>query len=351
MGEYNYSKILYFIGFIILALISCWATSESFKLLLPTWPPVLCWGLAIAFFIIASLGTKLIVDSLNQNIYMEKRGLFLVFGFILVILFWGVCSMPTNTHTFFYRNYINQKLSTDLTLTQGYLAQIKNNTRVEQLIQTKCNELENKVNTRLGELEAEIKNEANPGFGPKSNEILASFANLLGVPKIDPLTYKGTSIQERQKLCDAYRNKILTLSGSKKENIRLSLMPKNKDYRKIADVVYKNLIRVDQYIHNGTLNVNEPKDIHEICNQLNKGYSTIKTYNQYVVFQNANDKERYTKNNPETRVQRMLNVYDVWTDFLNGDFPGSFIFWIVISILVDVAAFIFFDLTFRKTEF
>lgn len=350
MGEYNYSKILFFVGFIVLALISCWATSESFKLLLPTWPSAICWGLTISFFIIASFGTKLIVDSLNQNIYMERRGLSLVAGIIMVFFFWLVCSMPTNTHTFFYRNYINQKISTDLTLTQGYLAQIKNNTKVEQLIQTKCNELENKVNIRLGELEAEIKNEANPGFGPKSREILASFADLLGVSKIDPLAFNGLNVQNRQRLCDAYRQKILTLMETRKSNIKLSLMPQNKEYQKIADVAYKNLVLVDQYIHDGRLNVNDSKDIQTICDQLNKGYNTIKTYNQYVVFQNANDEERYTKDNPETRVRRMLNVYDVWVDFLHGEFPASFIFWIVISILVDVAAFIFFDLTFKRTE-
>ena len=47
----------------------------------------------------------------------------------------------------------------------------------------------------------------------------------------------------------------------------------------------------------------------------------------------------------------MISVFDVWEDFLKGEFAGhGFAFWIIISILVDIAAFIFFDLAFRRTE-
>lgn len=349
MGENNYTKLLYFFGFVVLAIISCWATSESFQLLLPTWPSIFCWLLTIAFFIIASIGSKLIVESCDQSVYMEKRGTKLVIGIILMLFFWIICSVPTNTHTFFYRSYINQKVSTDIASTQGYLAQIKNNTKVDQLIKNKQLELEKNVNIRLGELKAEIENDANPGYGPKAKQILASFAEILSVAKIEPLTYKGTSVQDRRKLYEAYRSKIYTLMDTKKENIKLALNPANKEYKKIAKTDYSNIELLKKYIQDETIDLNNPKGIQQVCDYLNKGYSTIKNYKDYVVFQNNEDKDRFTADNPETRVRRMLNVYDVWVDFLHGDFPGSFIFWIIISILVDVAAFIFFDLAFKKT--
>ena len=48
----------------------------------------------------------------------------------------------------------------------------------------------------------------------------------------------------------------------------------------------------------------------------------------------------------------MLSVIDVWKDYLMGKYEGrGFIFWIVISLLVDVAAFIFFDLAFKKNDY
>lgn len=138
---------------------------------------------------------------------------------------------------------------------------------------------------------------------------------------------------------------------AKKENIKLSLMPGNNEYRKVAENDYKNLNLVRKYIQDETLDVNEPKDIKTICDKLNKGYNTINTYKQYVIFQNKEEEYRYTADNPETRVRRLLNVFDVWNDFLHGEYPGSFIFWIIVSILVDIAAFIFFDLAFKKTDF
>lgn len=350
MGENNFKKILYLVFFAALALISCWATSESLMLLLPSFPAAAAWAITIAFFLIASIGSKLIMDSFNKDIYLERRGTRLVGGIVIVIFFWLICSMPTNTHTFFYRSYVDQKVGTDISNTQGYLAQIKNNTKIEQLIQKKKTELENEVNVRLGELKAEIENEANPGFGEKSKEILASFADILGVAKIDPLTFKGSALskQGRQTLYEAYRQKIITLMDSKKKNIENALMPSNKEYRRVAATDYKNLELLKQYIQDGTLVLTNPADIKTVCDKLNTGYNTIKTYKDYVSFQSVDDEKRFTEPNPETRVKRLLNVYDVWKDFIMGEYPGSFLFWILISILVDIASFIFFGLAFKK---
>ena len=48
----------------------------------------------------------------------------------------------------------------------------------------------------------------------------------------------------------------------------------------------------------------------------------------------------------------MISVFDVWEDFFAGEYAGNgFAFWIIISILVDIAAFIFFDLAFKKREY
>ena len=127
MEQKNYLKILWVAAFAAFAAVSCWATAESLHLLLSTWPLAMCWVVTIGFFIIASIGTKMIVDSLNQNIYMEKRGMRLIGGLIIVLIFWLVCSMPTNTHTFFYRTLINDMVTTDISTTRGYLGQIKNN--------------------------------------------------------------------------------------------------------------------------------------------------------------------------------------------------------------------------------
>lgn len=355
MEQKNYLKIVWMLAFVAFASVSCWATSESLHLLLYNWPLAMCWIVTIGFFIIASLGTKMIVDSLNQNIYLEKRGMRLIGGVILVLIFWLICSMPTNTHTFFYRTVISNEVTTDLSTTRGYLGQIKNNTNNKKQATLKVNELKNNVDVLLGELEAEIKNDANPGFGPKAKEIFRKFAVLLGVDKIDPLTFKGTSKQDREKLCDAYRTKIFILTDSKANNIMAHILTPNPDNLKEVKAIDENLALVRKYIGDGTIDLNDPVDMtgaNGVCDKLNEGYNAIKKNREFVNFSSKTEEKIYTADNPVTKVKRMVSVFDVWKDFLKGEYAGhGFIFWIIISILVDIAAFIFFDLAFRKTDY
>lgn len=211
--------------------------------------------------------------------------------------------------------------------------------------------LKKNVNIKLGELEAEIKNESNPGDGPQSQNIRREIAKLLGVAKIDALTYRGTSVQDRIKLCDSYRAKILTLTKSREDNIKLAMESASKNNKNIASTDYKNLDMVEKSIKDKTLDVNDPEDVNIICDQLNKAYNTIGENKDFVSFKDAEDKAIYTAPNPVTKVKRMLSVFDVWTDYLHGDYAGQgFLFWIMISILVDVAAFVFFDIAFKKQD-
>lgn len=352
MNENKFLKIFTVIGFLAFAAVSCWATTESLHLLLPSWPKFACWAVTIGFFFIASWGTKMIADSLNQNIYMEKRGLTLVGGVIIVLVFWLLCSMPTNTHTFFFRNLIDEKVTSDIAATQGYLSQIKDNTVTEGRIKARCAEVENQINTKLQSLEAEIKNPLNPGNGPETEKILGEIAQILGVNKINKLSGKGNSIEERKTLYQAYRDVILLQLDNKKMNIVKAMSPSNDNYRKVANKDWKNLELTKKYIEDGKLSLTDADDIKTVTNNLNQGYSTIKTYYENVDFKNDADKESYISANPQTKVSRLLSVYDVWVDFLKGEQGGlAFIFWIIISILVDVAAFIFFDIAFRKRDY
>ena len=47
----------------------------------------------------------------------------------------------------------------------------------------------------------------------------------------------------------------------------------------------------------------------------------------------------------------MLSVVEVWKDIFKGKYVGrEVILWILVAVLVDVAAFIFFTLATRKEE-
>lgn len=130
------------------------------------------------------------------------------------------------------------------------------------------------------------------------------------------------------------------------------MTPAKDDYKQQAMTDAKNLDILKQNIDEGNINVNDAKDIKLVCDKINQGYSTIKMHSQFVNFKNAEDKTNYTANNPRTKLARLLSVYDVWVDFFSHKLGGlSFIFWILIAILVDVSAFIFFDIAFSRKDF
>ena len=353
MGQNNTLKIVSVFAFVALAAVSCWATQESLHLLLASWPQFLCWVVTIAFFIIASFGTKLIVDSLNQNVYVEGRG-----KHISLKLPFARRRHRRDASTDVV-GVGDSITSTDISTTKGYLDQLKNNTLTETKIRDKQTEFSNQVWSLFAELEAEIKNDANPGFGPNAKRILASFATLLEVPRIEPLSFNDRSEQSRAKLVDAYRTKIDILMQTKLANIRNSMIAPDEDtYKAQASTDWLNLDFAENVIKSGDLDLNDAASIKDVNNRLVHGYSTIKTYSNYIDF-NAGDKEQYLptdeEGNPKqavTKVERMLSVFDVWKDFLNGKYAGrGLIIWVLLSILVDIGAFIFFDIAFKKDQY
>ena len=76
---------------------------------------------------------------------------------------------------------------------------------------------------------------------------------------------------------------------------------------------------------------------------LTLAYSNIKPNAEYVYFTTKDDEKLYTAANIETRTSRFLHPYKVFGDFFVGRIPFIFIFWIILSILLDVIGFISFD--------
>lgn len=353
MEQNKFLKIFSLCAFVAFAAVSCWATAESLHLLLPDLPEVLCWIITIGFFVIASIGSKMIVDSLNQNIYMEKRGLNLVGGIVILLIFWLVCSMPTNTHTFFYRNCITDVTLDDLKNTEGYLVDIKDNTLVEEKFRLQCADLETKVNAKLEDLKEELTG-INHGFAERCRNILSDITILLQCAPISEIKGNTATANGRIALYNAYRQKVLNQLEVREAKIYLQLVDEKKlaqakkdataEIKKVQNAVYG----LEQMRQNGE---QDDATINIANGILKSAYSTIKNYSDMVVFKSDADKEAYTADNQVTKTTRLLSVIDTWIDFVKGKFAGrGFIFWVVISILVDVAAFVFFDIAFKKSE-
>ena len=107
-----------------------------------------------------------------------------------------------------------------------------------------------------------------------------------------------------------------------------------------------NLIQAGQISHASS----EPI-IKQANGVLTLAYTNIKTSAKYVYFNTIDDEKLYTADNVETRLSRFLHPYKVFGDFFVGRIPFIFIFWIILSILLDVIGFISFDNAFKKEDF
>lgn len=180
-----------FVGFLVLAGMSCWLTERSACLIFPTWRPVVVvWAVTILLFILASIGTMLVVEACNDK-YVEHRRLRFWGGIILVLVCWLGVSLPTNIHTLFYDSYVGNVANKDIDKTNSYLSQIS--TRQNQL--QAYDSIYNLVTSRFDEVASEFNGGHRPGNrsdgrygnGQYTKEEIRAINNILtheGAPEI-----------------------------------------------------------------------------------------------------------------------------------------------------------------------
>ncbi|MDE5812639.1 MAG: hypothetical protein K2H61_10100 [Muribaculaceae bacterium] len=352
MNQTNYLKIVSIALFLVFGAISCWATAESLHLLLASWPKIFCYLVAIGFFIVASIGTKLIVDSLNQKIYVESRTAKLIGGILLVLVFWLFASMPTNTHTFIYRNVINERVNNDIATTQSYLTDIIQNKSEKERVAKLIRDRKDKVNDIHERLNAEIRQPNNPGNGPQTDLILTELTDLNPNYRIHPIAFQGSSLQQQQKAIAYYNEQFEAIDRRIEKDYYDQIKSPNKsDLKKATDAI-KNLDILRANIEEGEIDLNSAEDMEKIVvNQINNGYQAVNLNKDFVSFRTDEDEQRYSSTPIITETKRMTSIFDVWGDFMAGKFGGhGFVWWIMLAILVDLAAFIFFDLAFKKRD-
>lgn len=338
-----------FVGFLVLAGFSCWYTEQSFHLLSKKIPVPLVWALTIAFFVLASYGTKMIVDACNRDNYDPHRRLHFWFGIILVAIFWLIMSMPTNTHTFFYDHNIGNISQADIAKTNYYLNQIRTRQNCDPTFDSIYNAVTHEFEQAANEFNGYNRSSGRRGNGDFTKNqirIINNIFNREGLQesyfiRFDDQHYNSTDVRILSGYEDQMRRGL--------DYIRDDRYKANPEKAAAANTLMRNLNEMADTISTMV----QLGDVYtDIITQtegiLAEGYDQIKNEQKYIVFANDTDKELYTAENPETLTKRMLSVIDVWADFLSGKYPKSFLFYVLLSILVDVGAFIFFDIAFRK---
>ncbi len=345
MERKNYFKAFCAFAFIAFAAVSCWATVESLHLLLPTIPILFVWILTVGFFFIASWGSKMIVDSLNKNVYTENPGLTLLGGIVIMLIFWLVCSMSTNTHTFFYKDTIKDVAITDLETTMGYLNSLEKDEMAHAKIEHDWAIHQKEVWGIFEELRSEVRNPSRPGIAEQCENILLKLDGKLGV-KVGRVSPKTNNLNGWNEVLEIYRSSISNILEKKKmEYVGRYIGVTDKEVKERIALCKKNIKIVLNDIHN--MNTINDEVMINAGLVLTESYALIGKYSDRVEL-SEKDKQVYT-GNAISKTARMLSVWDVWRDFFNGKVAtGKFIFWIIISVLIDVAGFIFFDMAFKK---
>ena len=106
MKEIKISKLAWLFLYLLCAGISCWATAESLNLTFQALPLLTCYCVAIGFYLVASVGAAMVAKAFDKNKIKGHRGWLLTYGIVILIFFWLLVSLPTNTHTFLYQSNI-----------------------------------------------------------------------------------------------------------------------------------------------------------------------------------------------------------------------------------------------------
>lgn len=341
------NKLFWFIAFVLAALFSCWATSTSLLLMMPTlFSPnpiirtIMVWVLVFLVFVLSSMSIKWIIDALRND--CDNRRTMFWGGLATLIVTWILISLPTNAHTFFYNQQIGAVLSEDLTNTENYSQQLANRSNVDSAFY----DLEKKVLTEWSKFEDEVKTgvTGKSGFGKYAAAHISKINELMG------FEYMLPTPQNTHKANDATNT---TLLNQWKDMLRQKLSEKKLDQYVASKEIAKDAqedIKKMQLMQDTVQNLIATNRISEMASEpiirqtnavLQDAYTTIKNGSSFVKF-NKGDKEIYTADNIETRTSRFFNPYVVMYDFFCGKYTWTFIFWILLSIVIDLMGFFFY---------
>ena len=350
MGKFEFKKVVALVAFLALAGFSCFWTAESLFIWQPSLTKVGSWFIAVIFYLVASMCFSMFLKSFDRHTFFPK-GLFssrtghLVFGLLGIILFWLVISLPTNTHTLLYRATIKDIAVEDLTTTIKYLQKedvAYSESSLQKLTQHQTRMAQ--ADSLLLQLGTEATRPDRTGFGERCRTIVGSLSTVLGqdIHMLNNATINGQVEFVRKQV------------GECKDQLE-------SEFQEQQDCALDNVLKIrDKHLSEceaalddvNAMVVVDMDVIDEATRALEASYPFIRANLSKSKYESLADKERYCGENMISKTKAMRSVPDVWKDYLTTDkYDGhGFIWWVLIALLVDLSAFIFFDIVQKKNE-
>ena len=376
MEQNKFLKVFAIFAFLVLAGVSCWATADSLKLLLEAKlnvPFIVYFVVSLIFFVMASYGLKMIVDSLNSTIFIEHKGWHLIGGVILMLAFWVFFSLPTNTHTFFYYSEIKDVAMKDLEETNSTLIRIVDDRNYKDIIDLEKNKLETEIGGLIENLKNEVNHKGLEGVADRVNAVLIKIEGVLNTP-IQRLILRSNTQKGREEYCTQMENLI-------REHLKIKLKEKDNDFKDFSKSSDKKEIKelisdfdkVQKELRYNTDKTKEPTVSTAI--KLSEARTKINKYCDVLLNRfgnNYSDKLIMTKEDQkkfvgESNTQKMRSVFEVLKDYFRPDKiktskvevlnpaktltrDKGFLYWVLLGTLVDIGGFIFFAIAFKRKD-
>lgn len=343
MGRKTPFQIICLLAFVAFAAVSCYLTVDSIHLSLPGIPKWCLWIAVVGIYVLTSYGTKMIADSFNRNIIMDKRGSKLVDGLIIVLVTWLLVSFPTNVHSLFYMKMSKPTAKSE----QLYLINQFKQLTDKEVAEAKFNEdfgnKVKKVNAAKTALEAEIEHPERPGVGDNAERCLQKVEEELGIKigTITRLSHIGRSQKEINTAIKFYSNQIDGQLKIQHEQQALQLVNHMKNFQREAKELKVQIKNMNTNISN-------------LDNSEYDSEETLTQSRQLILTASETLASKGIKNNYNGySSERLTNVTKVWADLFNGKFKATdydLVYWILFSLVIDLAAFCFFNVSFKEND-
>ena len=351
------TKIALFIGYVLFAGYSAYFTATSLSVAL--FQGTYMWLIYVMVFIVALLAGWCLNNVIVQTSSPTTKTEFLL-NVIGLILFWGV-SFTTNVHYFFIDKHGYDVVSKELAACKDYIT--ANTTSVNKQIDDDCFKrkmvLQAQVNSASDSFTREINNTLanHTGFGDACISILKSLERIFEEDKSiygdsnDYVLYD--SVRDRGDYGQTQRSQISSLSTKYNGRIMNAL---NRKYN-VIDAFYDRRKESGQKLKTVMKSIENLENNHLPIVKQDGSVTALFAYraeqNDKVIRFMPDDfmekscmQEGKSSDYKVYPSSRMFDTFTVWSDIFHGRLPGymNMLQWILISLVIDIIAFLLFRL-------
>lgn len=370
--------------FIFLASISCFCTTQSLCLSIgfEGWPMFVIVFLITLGIYCATSFFLVRIWNYNNNRYRIANNItdlmqrnWTIGSILMVTLFWVIFSFPTNTHDLVFQKKANAvaraEIGNQLNIFQKAANSIDEDVR--QRYSLKRINLEDSITSLQGEFDREIDDDTRPGLGPRAKEILTQIEEVCTKTRgkgFHHTVQSDRSPAERSRIKNYYHPQISQLldeakkrlDSEEKEELGLSAGKKEDFGKRVSDLtsLYNEL---DDAKETWSFSSMSPTVSLEKAKKLiQKGYNDpdyrASILDNVVLLKDKNlrNESKYDYSNVQGyniySIERLYNAREVWQDFIMGKLPAGFdmLTWILLSMILDIVAFIFSLIAFRSKQ-